>query len=259
MTFERLRARVHGALTFSPNDVALNLAMGFVHLVEKDRGAARRKFLAASLLADQSMSVADKCDQWSLAYAQAFLLGLIPRDAPPGGALLTVDPTNFLLARASLLRQEGATFSALSEYAAVVTRLLPPRLPLTFHVYRGYKIFYHESCFYAVPESVVDFSIFHGTVVLTPAFVKKEPAALLRSTFAARLGARVRAAFRAVLDFPKTRIASRIARVPGALLAVRWMQRTCLQRYAVAGVLTDTDVSALHARIDSSRHGTRRR
>jgi hypothetical protein len=256
-TFKRLKVRVHDALTFSPNDVALNLAMGFVHLAEKDRDAARRRFLAASLLVDQSMPVADKCDQWSLAYAQAFLLGLIPEDASPGGALLTVDPTNLLLVRASLLRHEGATFLALSEYAAAVTRLLPPRLPSTFQVYRGYKIVYHDSCFYAVPESVVDFSILNGTVVRAPAFMKKEAALLLPSTFGARLSALLRVGVKA-LRLPQTQIASRLARIPGVRLAARRTRRLArsmyLRRYAVAGVLTATEVSALRARIDSSWH-----
>jgi hypothetical protein len=260
-TFESLKVRVHGALTFSPNDVALNLAMGFVHLAEKDSDAARRKFLAASLLADQSTSSADKCDQWSLAYAQAFLLGLIPRDAPPGGALPTVDPTNLLLARASLLRREGATFAALSEYAAAVARLLPSRLPSTFHVYRGYKIVYHDRCFYAVPEAVVDFSFFHGSVVRAPAFVN-EPALLMRSMLAARLSAGVRAQLKALLQwFQQSRIVRHIAQISGARFAARRLRRLAermyIRRYAVAGVMTDTEVSALRARIDSSQHDTR--
>jgi hypothetical protein len=260
-TFERLKARVHAALTFSPNDIALNLAMGFVRLAEKDPDAARRKFLAASLLVDRSLPDADKGDQWSLGYAQAFLLGLIPQDAPPSGALPAVDPTNLLLARASLLRQEGATFSALSEYAAAITRLLPLRLPSTFHLYRGYKIVYHESCFYAVPESVTDFSFFRGSVVRAPAFVH-EPALLLRSMVAARLSVRVRARLKAFLQWlQQSRIAWHIARIPGARLAARrvrrWAERVYIRRYAVAGVLTDTEVFALRARIDSSQHDTR--
>src|SRR6476619_6311076 len=90
-TLAELKVRVRNALTFSPNDIALTLAMAFIHLAGKDRDAACRMFLAASLLLDQPTLVADNCDQWSLAYADAFLVGLVPADAPLVSAFLSVD------------------------------------------------------------------------------------------------------------------------------------------------------------------------
>jgi hypothetical protein len=258
-TLEELKVRVRDALAFSPNDLALNLAMGFVHLAGENRQAARRRFLAASLLGDQPGLVGN-CDQWSLAYAQAFLLGLIPASAPPLGEFLTVDPINLVLARASLLWDKGAINSALAEYDTAISRLLPLRLPSTFHAYKGYKIISHERIFYAVPDSTGDFSIFHGTVIRRPAFVKGT-APHLRSRFAACLAPRGRSRLEAFLRFMKARMAPRIARIPGVRFAATHLRRFVLtiyiKRYAVLGVLTDPDVSLLHERIDGSEHDPR--
>jgi tetratricopeptide (TPR) repeat protein len=257
-TLEELKVRVRDALVFSPNDIALNLAMGFVHLAEENRQAARRRFLAASLLGNQPGLVGN-CDQWSLAYAQAFLLGLIPASAPPLGTFLTVDPINLLLARASLLWNEGAINSALAEYDSAISRLLPLRLPSTFHAYKGYKIISHERIFYAVPDSTGDFSIFYGTVIRAPTFLN-ETALHLRSRFAGRLSARGRSRLKAFLRSTKTRIAPQIARIPGVRFAARrvrgWVLSFYIQRYAVAGVLIGADVSELHERIDSAHSDT---
>jgi hypothetical protein len=217
-------------------------------------------FLAASLLLDQPTLVADNCDQWSLAYADAFLVGLVPADAPLVSAFFSVDPINLLLARASLLREEGAIYVALSEYSKAISRLLPPQLPTTYRRYRGYKIVRDETLFYAVPESIGDFSIFHGTVIRVPNLVKKT-VPRLRSRFLARLSAPQGARLKTFLRFTKTRIAPQVARIPGMRFAARRVRRLVLtmytQRYAVSGVLSDGDVSLLHERIDSSEHHAR--
>jgi hypothetical protein len=68
----RLKDRIRGALILSPASVALHLAMGFIGIAERDDTTTRTNFLAALMLAQQP-GPKERCDPWSLAFAQAFL------------------------------------------------------------------------------------------------------------------------------------------------------------------------------------------
>lgn len=244
MTIERLEGRAHEAMAAAPNSVALNLAMGFINLATENEKAAQRYFLAASMLRDQPRVAEDHYDRSSMDYAQAFVLKRGPIDEP--GFFNEVDRVNLTLARGALLRQQGAAFSALSEYDAAISLLAPARDPSSIEIYKGYKIVLNAERYYAIPRSVFNFTIVRGVVIRAPQIVG-DTTPRFRDRLAERLGPQGRATVKRLLSKGLA-----VARhVPGS----RWVGRKILHwyvdRYAVEGVLVDTDILMLEQRIDT--------
>jgi tetratricopeptide (TPR) repeat protein len=185
-----LKDRIRGALTVSPTNVALHLALGFIGIAERDEAATRTSFLTAQVLAEQP-GPKEECDPWSLVFAQAFLLG--HSDMATSGLIQPNDPIRLALARAALLRSHGAIMPALREYEAAASRLLVQRPPRAYRIYNGYKIVFFKNQFYGVPKDIGDFSILRGCVVNVPDVDEGSGSRGLRSLFAAMLSDRQRA------------------------------------------------------------------
>jgi tetratricopeptide (TPR) repeat protein len=273
---ERLKERVRGALIVSPANVALQLAMGFIGIAERDEATTRKSFLIALVLAEQP-GPKEGCDPWSLVFAQGFLLD--QSDKTTSRPFLPVDPIRFALARAALLLSHGAMVPALREYLAAASPLLVQKLPHAYQIYNGYKIVLFKNQLYGVPKNVRDFSILRGRVIGVPDADEGSGLRLVRSRFAALLSDWQRARLKYLLRVarPHIQIAIRVLRqalrlairalrqalrLPGRALrlAMRMLRRLAggiyLRRHIVGGVLVDNDVAQLQQRIDAEKGGT---
>ena len=272
----RLRDRIQGALIVSPANVALQLAMGFIGIAERDKATTRKSFLTALVLAEQP-GPKEGCDPWSLVFAQGFLLD--HSDMTTSRPLLPIDPIRFALARAALLLSHGAMVPALREYLAAASPLLVQKLPHAYQIYNGYKIVLFKNQLYGVPKNVRDFSILRGRVIGVPDADEGSGLRLVRSRFAALLSDWQRARLKYLLRVarPHIQIAIRVLRqalrlairalrqalrLPGRALrlAMRMLRRLAggiyLRRHIVGGVLVDNDVAQLQQRIDAEKGGT---
>jgi hypothetical protein len=222
----RLRDRIQSALIVSPANVALQLAMGFIGIAERDKATTRKSFLTALVLAEQP-GPKEGCDPWSLVFAQGFLLD--HSDMTTSRPLLPIDPIRFALARAALLLSHGAIVPALREYLAATSPLLVQKPPHAYQIYNGYKIVLFKNQLYGVPKNVRDFSILRGRVIGVPDADEGSGLRLVRSRFAALLSDWQRARLKYLLRVarPHIQIAIRalrqVLRVPGRALRLHWV------------------------------------
>jgi hypothetical protein len=284
-----LKERVRGALIVSPANVALQLAMGFIGIAERDEATTRKSFLIALVLAEQP-GPKEGCDPWSLLFAQGFLLD--HSDKTTSRPFLPVDPIRFALARAALLLSHGAMVPALREYLAAASPLLVEKLPHAYQIYKGYKIVLFKNQLYGVPKNVRDFSILRGRVIGVPDADEGSALRLVRSRFATLLSDWQRARLKYLLRVarPHIQIAIRVLRqalrlairalrqalrlairalrqalrlaIRALRLPMRMLRRLAggiyLRRHIVGGVLIDNDVAQLQQRIDAEKrhHGS---
>jgi hypothetical protein len=268
----RLKDRIRGALIFSPGNVALHLAMGFIGIAEHDDTTTRTSFLTALALAEQSESKKGY-DPWSLGFAQAFLLD--QSDTATSGLILPSDPIRLALARAAALRSHGAIMPALREYGAAISRLLIQKLPRAYRIYNGYKVVFFKNQFYGVPKDVRDFSILRGRVIGVPDADEGSASRMVRSRFAALLSDWQRARLKYLLRIARPHIQFTVGALRAAIRALRqalrvairalWLRMKLLRRLAgdiylrmhiVGGVLVESDAAQLEQRIDAPKQAS---
>jgi hypothetical protein len=270
-TLLRLRGRIESALIVAPATVALQLAMGFIGIAERDAARTHKSFLTALMLAEQ-VSPDERADPWSLAFAQRFLLDHSDMTKPR--LFLPVDPIRLAFARAASLLSHGAILQALRECLAAASPLRVKKLPHTYQIYNGYKIVLCNNQLYGIPKNVCDFSILRGRVVDIPNIDEGSGLRVVRSRFIALLTDRQRERLKHLLRGARPhiqitirmlrqalplalRVFRRALRVPG--LAVRYAMRMLrrlvggifLRKHIVYGVLVDNDVAQLRRRIDA--------
>jgi hypothetical protein len=259
----RLKDRIRGALTVSPSNVALHLAMGFIGIAEHDDAATRTSFLTALLLAQQPelkercdpSELKERCDPWSLAFAQACLLD--HSDVGTSRLILPIDPVKLASTRAAALLSHGAIMPALNEYGSAVSPLLVQRLPHNYSIFNGYKIVFFKNQFYAVPKNVRDFSILRGRVISIPDADEGSGSSVVRARFAALLSDWQRARLKYLLRVarPHLRFTARALRA-----AIRALRRLAgdiyLRMHIVGGVLIDRDAAQLEQRIDAPKQAS---
>jgi hypothetical protein len=207
-----LKDCIRGALTLSPTNVALHLAMGFMGIAERDEATTQTSFLTALVLAEQPEPKRG-CDPWSLGFAQAFLLD--QSDIGTSGLILPSDPIRLALARAAALRSHGAIMPAVRDCAAAASQLLVQKPPRAYRIYKGYKVVFFKNQFYGVPKDIRDFSILRGYVVGVPDVDEGSGSRGLRSLFAAMLSdmQRTRLKYRLRIARPHVQFTAEASRV----------------------------------------------
>jgi len=157
------------------------------------------------------------------------------------------------IARAALLLGEGAVLHALDEYGAAISQIVPHVSNIGSRFYKGYRVVRHGERYYALPAAIEDFGFYQGIPLRTPPVVAKTGASL-RRWIGNRLPRHGRTYVLNIMRSVKARIAP-VARLPGIRFLAqhvrKQLNRRFLERYAILGVLEDTDVLMLRDRIDS--------
>jgi hypothetical protein len=288
-----LKRRIESAMELVPGEATLHLARGFVDIAEHNLTAAAHSFLTASVLAEwassktpdpQQLELFDGKqtrqpteDAWSIAFAHAFLLDMLPSDWSRGAMFVPIDQFRLRLVRAALMRSQSAILPALQQYAAAIDELANQPRPHFYTIYKSYRIVAHQARFYAVPRSNGNFFISDGIVVrrsglldevkpwlserIDPrwrAFARRIWHRLrgfpyqIKCAVSDRLDPRSRAFARRIwrlLARPILRIMGRVTRGLSRRLRALLI-RIYVKLLAARGVLIDTDVLALRERID---------
>jgi tetratricopeptide (TPR) repeat protein len=146
-----------------------HLAAGHAALAMGDRAAAARCFATAAILARRSpaQAVRDAEAAEALTLARAFLSdpgsvsGPDRPPAPPDQRLVD-------LACARELTARGDIFEALRLYGEALAGFSVRDIPLSYELYKGYKILQHAGTYYGIPSAVRDFRIIEGVVCRLP-------------------------------------------------------------------------------------------
>jgi hypothetical protein len=242
-----LRRGIQDVLQVRPGDFDLHFAAGFLDLAEDDVAAAQRTFLTASIMAEHSEH--RRVDPWTLAFAQAFLLGILPAGGKRGAAFAPIDRARLDFLRAAMLRLQGAILAALEQYGAALTELVHAPRPRFYSIYKGYRVAAHQRQFYAVPITVTNFSIKNGTVIRHSGVIEQ-----VKPWLAAHIDPRWRRYERTAwhLVHRTVRFSRRAVRALRRKLATM-AERVYLRLRAAPGVVVDSDLAALRQRIDSLR------
>ena len=266
-----LKKRVRFALTNPHGQVPLHLAMGFIAIAERNYNTARTSFLSASILVERpegqpattrtnafnfKQAMDTDYDPWSLAFANAFLLEVLPQNQSRGAILTPIDPIRLPVVRGALLRSRNAPFPALEQYGTALSRLLGQPRPRFYRLYKGYRIVMHEQRFFAVPPSVANFSIYQGTVVRIPGVLGK-----MRPFLEKQLNARRRTVLGQMWRLSRRHVFPILARVPGMRRLKNKLsslphtlyslaQKVYVKLMPVPGALIGSDVTALREQID---------
>lgn len=253
MTVEELLVKIENAVQSPADDIVLHLATGFVCLAKSDANSARQHFAAACSLADMIGENSTECDEWSLAYARAYLLDLVPPGKTAVPTFATIDPTKLAFACALQQRSQGASIPVLSAFEAAINRTLP-RPPLLNHgLYHGYRITHVAGSYYAIPQAVTEFFFFRGKAYRQPQS-KYQRVSTGKEVMASHMSPLVRRILKRAYRDTRA-IGSKVLRkIPGGISAARTVARAAIwlymRRYEIPGVLVDTEYVALQHTVD---------
>lgn len=215
-----------------PGSGPAHLAAGFAAIGVGEIAQAQQFLTTASWLCGEARPAAQALTNdvvLALAWARAFLLDVFAPSVIPGVAP-SIDERLLKIAHARARRTQGAVFQALDFYDEAATGYLVRHPPISYDVYKGYKIVAHEGRYFGVPRSVHEFVIVDG-VVCGPS----------------------RAAQYARFRMPRwvanwLRGLARAGRLRGVWSLLQTVRR---KLYAVRGVKTADDLEALLASIDN--------
>jgi hypothetical protein len=208
------------------------LAAGFAALGAGNAVDARRLLATASWLCEEERSGPRAMPQKmapALALARVFLFDM-PTPPPGAGVAPLIDDRLLKVAHARTLRSQGNILAALDLYDDAASGFVVRHPPISYDIYKGYKIVVHEGRYYAVPGTVHEFTIVDGIVCRPSRVVQYARLRMPRWAVAwlRRLGSR------------------------GGKVLWSALRRARLRLYAVRGVEIADDLEELLAAIDSS-------
>jgi tetratricopeptide (TPR) repeat protein len=176
-----LRAEAADLAVHLPDYCPAHLAAGHAALAVGDRPAATKCFATAAILSRRSPARAVRAPEAAeaLASAHAFLSAPVSGSGPDQPTRFT-DQRLVDLACARELAAGGDIFEALRLYGEALAGFSVPDIPLTYELYKGYKILRHAGTYYAIPSDVRDFRIIDGVVCRLPPALDQARLALPR-------------------------------------------------------------------------------
>jgi hypothetical protein len=261
ITVAQLRAEIEAALESPPDDILRQLAIGFICMSNSDIDGARQNFAAACVHANKiGNNPANKtvinCDEWSLAYARAYLLGLLPPGKTAVPMFATIDPNKLALTCAAQQRSEGANISVLSAFEGAIDRILPQPPSLNHYLYHGYRIAHLAGSYYAIPEEVTEFFFLNGRAYrLVPSYNERISGG--RDVISRSASPELRRLLKCVFFKVKVIAFGILNRIPGGHYLARKFGRLAIQlymrRYEIRGVLVDSEYATLQQSVDRMR------
>ncbi|MGE0565655.1 MAG: tetratricopeptide repeat protein [Pseudolabrys sp.] len=192
MTLRDLQGKLKFTSGEEYDDMTVSLATGFICLAKDDRDGARRHFGLACLLAKDEEKKNDEkknngikkrtivqprknYDEWSLAYARTYLLGLSPKGRTAVPMFVDFNDAALSLACVSSHRLKDENSLVLNRYSDAATELLAPTANENYRVFQSYRIAQHGNKFYAIPNSVAAFRFVGGRVLYSSPDMGSEP------------------------------------------------------------------------------------
>ncbi|AXK79056.1 hypothetical protein DW352_00085 [Pseudolabrys taiwanensis] len=250
-----LLVKIESSKQSPADDILLDLAMGFVSLAKSDSDSARQYFAAACMLSDARDGSPTYCDEWSLAYARAYLVDLVPpgRTAVPNFA--TINPVRLALACASQQRAQGASIPVLCAFETAIDRVLPRPPTLNHRLYHGYRIAQLEGRYYAIPREVADFFLFRGRVYRQPP-THYDRISSGREMVASQMRPSWRRFLKSIYFNARSVAAHLLNALRNGKHAARRLARLSIEfymrRYEIPGVLVDSEYAGLQQSVDRS-------